>query len=217
MSKKKCEANIEFEKYKILINARNFHYDNFSKWASYFYIAIGALLVAYYTIVSSEKDFKEKEILIFLILLLGYSFSCLWYWSTKGYYYWNINFITLVNNYEKNVLKWKKKDRIYFIFANKQEQNSYSSPIKGANISTSKIAILFAYIVTLTWAFLFFKKIIDFIPLKNDIVCNILVYVLSILLSPFSIYALSNSFARKKLFSKIDHFKDLEINHNPVN
>ena len=128
-NKKDCVENIEFEKYKILINARNFHYDNFSKWASYFYIAIGALLVAYYTIVSSEKNFKEKETLILLILLLGYCFSCLWFWSTKGYYHWNINFITLVNNYEKEILKWKK-ERLYFIHANKERQNDYTSPFK---------------------------------------------------------------------------------------
>ncbi|WP_159798875.1 hypothetical protein [Flavobacterium sp. MK4S-17] len=108
-------SNEDFEKYKILITARNFHYDNFNKWASYFYVAIGAILVAYYTVVCSEY-FENKKLLEFLIISLGFTFSCLWYWSMKGYYYWNINFITLVNNYEKEIFGWtKKKESILYM------------------------------------------------------------------------------------------------------
>ena len=48
------------ERYEFLINARNFHYDNFNKWMTYFYVAIGALFVGYYTIASSENLYNEK-------------------------------------------------------------------------------------------------------------------------------------------------------------
>ena len=43
------------ERYKILVEARNFHYDNFNKWMTYFYVAIGAVFIGYCTIISSNK------------------------------------------------------------------------------------------------------------------------------------------------------------------
>ena len=104
------------ERYQFLINARNFHYDNFNKWMTYFYVAIGALFVGYYTIASNANMGSEKLILI----ILGYVTSLFWYWSSKGYYFWNINFIILVNDCEKNILKLKKKERVYSVFANKK-------------------------------------------------------------------------------------------------
>ncbi|MCD7972435.1 MAG: hypothetical protein LUG18_07175 [Candidatus Azobacteroides sp.] len=39
-----------YERCKLVINARNFHYDNFSKWMTYFYVATGALFIGYYSI-----------------------------------------------------------------------------------------------------------------------------------------------------------------------
>ena len=96
----------KFEKYKLLINARNFHYDNFNKWMTYYYVAIGALFVGYYTLLSGNKidDFGEYSLMI-----LGLIISLFWYWSCKGYYFWNINFISLVNNYEKEILQLEEK------------------------------------------------------------------------------------------------------------
>lgn len=151
----KDEKDELLERYKLIINARNFHYDNFSKWMTFFYVAIGALFIGYCTIVGSVKIVDDKkEMLEYAILLLGYFVSILWYWSSKGYYYWNINFITLINHYEEDLMKLIDKDRVYFVFANKERENNYLNPIKGANISTSKITILFAFVVTSMWGFL---------------------------------------------------------------
>ena len=166
------------ERYNYLINARNFHYDNFNKWMTYFYVAIGALFVGYYTLIGAEDVEDEKTIL----LTLGYTTSLLWYWSSKGYYFWNINFITLVNNCEKKSLKLKKKDRVYFVFANKNTQNDYLNPISGANISTSKVAIFFAFIITCVWGILLMTKLF---ALKTH--WNILISVSATLLLSLSI------------------------------
>ena len=183
------EISIE-DRYKLLINARNFHYENFSKWLTYFYLAIGALFIAYYNVCSSNTIKEDKrELLEFSIVLLGYISSLLWYWSSKGYYYWNINFITLVNYYEKNILKLPENERVYFVFANKKEQNNYISPIKGANISTSKIAILFAFIITTFWGFFLFTFLIKQIGCPCLTGCLI---IKSLLFSIISIYLLSS-------------------------
>ena len=87
----KRERNIKkIKQYELLINARNFHYDNFNKWMTYYYVAIGALFVGYYTMKSGNKidSFGENS-----LMLLGFVVGLFWYWSCKGYYYWNINFI----------------------------------------------------------------------------------------------------------------------------
>lgn len=198
-----CEMSIK-ERYKILIDARNFHYDNFSKWMTYFYIAIGALFVSYYTIKASASSQPQLE---YILLLLGCIVSLLWYWSAKGYYYWNINFISLVNYYEKDLLKFKESERVYYVFANKNTQNNYFNPISGANISTSKIAILFAFIITFFWGLLFFNK------LFRDYYCNCTCcFILQIFLSITSVLLLSSIIPR--FFLKSNHIKspDLELN-----
>lgn len=191
------------ERYEFLINARNFHYDNFNKWMTYFYVAIGALFVGYYTIASSENLNTEKIILI----TLGYITSLFWYWSSKGYYFWNINFITLVNDCEKNTLKLKKKKRIYYVFANTKTQNNYLNPISGANISTSKIALLFSFVITIFWSILLLEKLKEMKLIKFDFICEFIISMLVTLI-------LSSIIPKCFLKSKINHFPDLKINQD---
>ncbi len=190
------------ERYTYLINARNFHYENFNKWATYFYFAIGAMFIGYYSIASEQNMQFELS----SIILLGYITSILWYWSSKGYYYWNINFITLVNQCEKKDLKLSKKRRVYFVFANKSTQNDYSNPTTGANISTSKVAIFFAFIVTTFWGGL---------GLHNLGIMNVnhpSYFWCLIGISALSTFILSAIIPKGLFYSKIDHFPDLKIN-----
>lgn len=187
-------------RYDYLIKARNFHYDNYNKWMTYFYVAIAALFVGYCTLETSTNNNKTDS--ESLIILLGYVVSLLWYWSSKGYYYWNINFITLVNECEKKDLDLTSDRRVYFVFANMETQNNYFSPISGANISTSKIAILFAFIISIVWGVLGIEKL----EYHIEIVCQI---ILSVILTISISYIVPKSF----LFSKIDHFPDLKIKH----
>ena len=203
MSKKKDKNGAlgKIERYKFLINARNFHYENFNKWTTYFYVAIGALFVGYYTLIAQENEYLTETI---ALLVLGYITSLFWYWSTKGYYYWNINFITLVNDCEKELLELKPKERVYFVFANKKNENNYWSPIRGANISTSKIAILFSFIVTLVWNFLLFEKLNSLWEYNLN---SCVIFICSILLTSLISYSIPQSLLK----SKIDHFPDLEI------
>lgn len=190
------------ERYKTLIAARNFHYDNYNKWMTYFYVAIGALFVGYYTIISSDlnKIFKNE---ILLLISLGYIVSILWFLSSKGYYFWNINFITLVNDCELNDLQLKPNERVYYTFANKKTQNNYFNPISGANISTSKVAILFAYIIAVIWGYLLLNKTLN---------CNIFIlFFLSAIITSL-VSALMGYFLK----SKITHFPDLKIKQKDI-
>lgn len=197
---------LNFEKYKLLIAARNFHYDNFNKWMTYFYVAIGALFVGYTTVFTSSDSCNENEknFLLTLICILGFVCSVLWLLSAKGYYYWNINFITLVNYYEKEILNFPKEERVYLVFANKKTENYYFYPHRGANISTSKVAIFFAFLISCFWGFLFYKNTIT--P-GNIAFFNIITWFVLSILTIF-VFILTG-----KLFfkSKINHFEDLKI------
>jgi len=201
------EEGINLEKrYEILIRARNFHYENFNKWMSYFYVMIGSVILGFSYIISKSNDYNNKYHYELIVLaLLGFIISLFWHWANKGYYYWNINFITLVNHYEKNLLNFKESERIYFTFANKNIQNNYFDPISGANISTSKISILLSYIFSVFFATYGISQVLtDFISYKG------LLILVSIVFSLFIILVLG-SFAKKFLSSYHNHFPDLKI------
>lgn len=157
--KKKQNYKRHFEKYQLLVSARNFHYENFNKWLTYFYVANAAIFVGYIQIISTDpcKVQFDQDNATFGILLFGSLAGLLLFWSSKGYYYWNINFIMMVNHYEKSVLEWEPEKRIYATMANKGVQNNYLCPLSGANYSTSKIAIFFAFCIAVAWGALTFK------------------------------------------------------------
>lgn len=195
------------DKYEILIRARNFHYENFNKWMSYFYVIIGAIFVSFYFFIKKSDNYLvDYRIELICISIAGFIVSLFWYWANKGYYYWNINFITLVNHYEKNLLKFKEDERIYFVFANKENQNNYINPLSGANISTSKISILLSFIITLFWItfalFLLFTKCITCIWLRIPI---------SLIIGIVIILIFSEVIAKNFLYSYNYHFPDLNI------
>ncbi len=195
-------------RYELIIKARNFHYENFNKWMTYFYLMISALVLGLCNILSKQDVdiFDKQRNIVLVISFLGFIVSLAWHWSNKGYYYWNINFISLVNHYEKNLLKFNENERIYFVFANKEKQNNYTNPLSGANISTSKISILLSYIITLFWS-----SLITFILLKDGIEYDWLYYLCTIIFPIVLIYLLSYIVAKKYLFSYHDHFPDLNL------
>lgn len=168
---------------------------------TYFYVAIGALFVGYYTLITSSYQKLDSE--IFLLILLGYIVSLLWFLSAKGYYFWNINFITLVNDCEVKDLKLKPNRRVYYVFANKKTENNYLNPISGANVSTSKVSILFSYLITIIWGFLLLQKIFE-----TDSFYLIVISGISTLFISFCL--------GKILKSKIDHFPDLHLDQGKI-
>ena len=195
-------------KYELIIKARNFHYENFNKWMTYFYIMISALVLGLCNILSKQDAdiFNKQRNIVLVISFLGFIVGLAWHWSNKGYYYWNINFITLVNHYEKNLLKFNENERVYFVFANKEQQNDYTNPLKGANISTSKISILLSYIITMFWG-----SLLSFIFLENGFKYNWLYYLCTVLFPIILIFLLSSIIAKNYLFSYHNHFPDLKL------
>jgi hypothetical protein len=201
----KCFSPSIKERFELLVKARNFHYDNYNKWMTYFYVAISAIFISFFAIASIKKsEIENKQLFEFSLLLLGYGISLLWYWSSKGYYYWTINFISLVNYYETDIFKWKPKERIYKIFYDKALQNDYINPTSGANVSTSKVAILFSYLISNFWGFLLFFK------LFSTKCCQNVAIITSLLASVLFILICSLIIPKYFLNSDIDDFPEIK-------
>ena len=143
------EMSFEERQYQRLIDARNFHYENFNKWSLYFYAIIAALFVGYYNL--DTKGEQENEIIQWCILCLGYVASMCCYLSAKGYYYWENNWIKLIMHYEKQVWPLKKE---------KKDLNHYWNLVGGANISSSKLSLVVSFAISYAWAAMITMKLL---------------------------------------------------------
>ena len=196
------EMSFEERQYQRLIEARNFHYENFNKWSLYFYAIIAALFVGYYSL--ETKDVNVAESIKWCILVLGYAVSMCCYLSAKGYYYWEINWIKLIMHYEKQVWPLKKDKSVYSIFANEKDLNHYWNLVGGANISSSKLSLVVSFAVTYAWAAMITLKL-----LNEYTKCPCCVAL--VLLGAIAITWILSGLIGKALYSDLKNHDDLEL------
>ena len=147
------------------IEARNFHYENFTKWQTFFYVAVGSVLVAYCALLTGRQDIAAENTEIYCVLLkllpiIGYVFSLIWLCSSRGYTLWWNSYMSLVKHFEqKHILKKKDEDEsdmtlAVFNVADKQSfsRESYVDLTSGANFSTSRLSNAMALVSTLAWS-----------------------------------------------------------------
>lgn len=152
------------KQYDRLIKARNFHYENLNKWLMTFYVILGAMFMAFYTIKGIEYQV--------IVAVLGYIVSIAALLSGKGYYYWETNWIMLVHNFERRHIE-PKEDRVYSVFANMSANNSIGCPTKGANISTSKVALAITAFISWLWGAIMIYFILKWVscPCLEECIC----------------------------------------------
>lgn len=196
--------------YGKLIEARNFHYDNFTKWQTFFYVAIGAVLVAYGSVVTdgetcrclgSEQSADIKALLKKMLPCLGFVFSMIWLCSSKGYTYWWNAYMNAVKKFEwKNILGYAGKrdengeetferngNERFEVFLSPRFPKNYDCEhliSGGANFSTSRLANVFAFISAWAWgivAMATFRPELMELSLKGVV----------LILSPFLVIAVS--------------------------
>lgn len=202
------------DQYQRLIEARNFHYNNLNKWLMSFYAIIAALFVAFYTLHTKGAKL-EVEI---IVALVGYIVSIAAFLSGKGYYYWETNWIMLVHHFEKTYLKeiaekYGDDMLVYSVFANKKANNDLCSLTKGANISTTKVALAITGFIMCLWGMIVIYMGIKLLPSSNSS------YPMwgKILFSFFASIVLTHCLIRfggKKLESDMQPLDDLCINDN---
>ena len=203
---KKCN-NEKLEKYKLLIEARNFHTGQFSKWSTYFYVATGALFVGYYTI--NSNSLPANFSINIGLLFLGYITGLFWFLSCKGYYLWTIHFIRFLQYFEKETFIGSSETRIYSSFYNikkGKDKSKYISIREGANISTPKLAIAYAFIITIFWG-----SLICFEILKMNCACNSIIFWTISLIVTIAVTLFLSRVVGSYFQSDIDEMEDLGI------
>lgn len=180
------------KQYELIINARNFHYQEFNKWSRYFGLVVSALFVAYY---KSNGDMTFHV----LVALLGYIVSMCWYWSNKGYTYWWIHWSKYLMYVEKQLPhNFSENSGVYGSFCQSKKDNEgntildegdYECITSGANISTSKVLLMMSFLITMAWGFVLCDLI--FCKIKDIGYCHVGVSIVSsialtFLLSKFS-------------------------------
>lgn len=160
--------DIKYKDYNIIINARNFHYENFNKWMTYYYVAVAAVFVGFYNIDDCNQALK------LFLLVVGYIISVLWHLSCKGYYFW-------VKHWTTQLLKFEESNNfsIYSTFNKsvKENENKLWNPLQSANVSTSKVTLLFSFCITIAWLFFILHKYINcgncFINIMLNIIASL--------------------------------------------
>ena len=154
------------KQYDRLIKARNFHYENLNKWLITFYAIIGALFVALWTL---HKEVALHRYMELCVAIVGYVVSIGAILSIKGYYYWETNWIMLVHHFEKVYLADEPKDmRIYSVFANQNANSDIGAIRQGANISTSKVALVLTCFIAWIWGVIVLYFCIILLPIEGN-------------------------------------------------
>jgi hypothetical protein len=123
------------------LDIRKFEIELYWKRASYFWVLIGAALVAYITVVA--KDASHKGELSVVISSLGLVFSCAWLAVNKGSKFWQ-------ENWEKHVdmLEDEHIGSLYKIVFN-NDKGLFS--LGGSIYSVSKINLVVSFYVAILW------------------------------------------------------------------
>ena len=131
------------------IDARDKLNDNFHKWMTYYYVANGAILLA---ITSLYRESSSNKGLLALSLI-GLVICILWNQSCKGYYYWSKSWISLIIALERRLTKDKTHLGVYSIFSKRTADydDDLWHPLKGANISTPKLTMIFSTLTIVGW------------------------------------------------------------------
>ena len=162
--------------YRIAIEERARHQQNYNHWMNMYAIFNGALLVAF-TAFSKPCN----EFFLILITLLGIITSALWCFSVNGYYEWIISWINVVSFYESKLkIEENKPVYIYRLFSKTKTKFPFS---------TQKCTQFFTKCVCGAWVFLFsyqvlqsFSTIKDWVQQYRWIIGTVLLFFVLILL-----------------------------------
>ena len=143
-----------FEMYKIAIEGRNKHYENYNEWVNLYSIFTGALFIAYYTIADKGKPFLSLA-----IAASGTFASLCWHLSVMGYYSWMLSWIDVVHDYEEELNThcsgcsssscpnkcsgYGKKLFVYSVFK--------GTKCNGEHVSTQKVTKVFVGFLCVMW------------------------------------------------------------------
>ena len=162
-----CKKQVAYDK---AVEAYQFHVQRYHTWVNYYAIFVGALFVAFYTIMSQtdfeiyyycigDTKFRCELVLPWLIALLGWFASICWLASIIGHCAWMNSWIEIVKKRERNFLD--DSDFVYYRIVLSTDQKRKERKMYGGNsdrrrflpefISTQKITQIFVSVVIIAW------------------------------------------------------------------
>lgn len=163
--KNKCELWRFYEK---AIEGRNTHYAQYLKYVNLYAIFMGALFVAFYTLLDSI----ENQVFTIPVAVLGLITSILWLCSVKGYYAWINSWINVVQYYEECLNEGKRINEARFVYGLFFEtEPSCCSVTAPSRFSTQKLTLLFVFSCIIGWITIILLMIEKYLY-KSHIVCN---------------------------------------------
>ncbi|MEN0038407.1 MAG: hypothetical protein AAGC78_15125 [Cellvibrio sp.] len=140
------------EALKCALDIRKFEIDLYWKRASYFWVLIGAALVAFIA-VAVAKDASHREELRVVISSLGLVFSCAWLAVNKGSKFWQ-------ENWEKHVdmLEDGHMGPLYKTVFN-NDKGFFS--LGGSVFSVSRVNLMISFYVVFLWFGLFVASLVS--------------------------------------------------------
>ena len=136
--------------YRLAIEERGRHQQNYNHWMNMYAIFNGALLIAF------TAD-GVCDLFKFLISLLGIVTSSLWVCSVNGYYDWIISWIKVVSFYEAKLKIKDSNDKVYVyrLFAKTKKKFPFS---------TQKCTKTFTVSVLISWVILLIYEMLKIFP-----------------------------------------------------
>ena len=125
---------------------RDFEIELFWKRTTYFSVLVGSLFIALYKTSNGGDDsglFSQ-----FLISVLGFIASLIWFLSNKGSKFWQENWELHIDQIEKDI----GKNKLHSLILYRRSNKLFS--LGGDSFSVSKLNTLFSLIVCISWFFI---------------------------------------------------------------
>lgn len=175
----KVEDSLIYNQYLRAIDARDKLNENYHRWMTFYYVALGSILYILIGLITSEKK-HDFTLMKFWLCLLASFISIIWNLSCKGYYYWSNSWIQIVKQLESKIINENPEAKVYtdFIEPKRLSNLKYWIPTKPANISTPKLTLFVSLCSTVLW---FVTATIEYFKMFDDFMSRFLFLIFGII------------------------------------
>lgn len=145
--------SLEYHQYLRAIEARDKLNENYHRWMTFYYVALGSILVTIVTLITADKSQDFTMIKLGLSVLATF-ISLVWHLSCKGYNYWSNSWMQIIKRLELRVINGKREFAVYTDFSKTVIADEKHSiyPTKSGNISTPKLTLIVSFCSIIIWA-----------------------------------------------------------------
>lgn len=142
-SKEIMEDKTKEMAYEKAIEGYQFQVGRYNTWMNYYAIFVGALFIAFYTIMTTDE---HNNYILLIIALLGLFASLCWYGALLGYRTWNDRWMQGIHELETKVF-----GDAFKVYRNMPSTDRPEGKYAAKYVSTQKITKIFIIGVMFAW------------------------------------------------------------------